>query len=90
MVAKNPARPPALASVPTLPAAVTEFVASASVDALVGRGRASVEARRGLAELAGLLGEVLRRARARARDAATRRLLARCDTASPPPSGPVP
>lgn len=90
MVAKSPARPSALRSIPALPAAVTEFVASASVDALVGRGRASVEARRGLAELAGLLGEVLRRARARARDAATRRLLARCDTAAPPSPGPVP
>ena len=69
---------------------VAEFVASASIEALVGRGRACVNARRGLAELAGLLGEVLRRARARAREAAMRRLLGRCDTGSTSSPGQVP
>jgi hypothetical protein len=89
VVAKNPAPSPALAALPEVPPAVAEFIASASIEALVGHGRASVQARRSLAELAGVLGDVLRRARARARDAATRRLLGRCDTA-PPSSGPVP
>lgn len=91
MVAKNPARSPALASLPALPTAVTEFVATTSIEALVGRGQASIQARRSLAVLVGVLGDVLRRARARSRDTATRRILGRCDTAArPPPRGAVP
>ena len=53
-----------------IPPAVLDFVALSSVKALVGRDRKQREARRSLAELTRIVGEVLHRVRSSRRKAA--------------------